>query len=99
MSECFTSIKQLMPYADEKNLHFDKMNVCIWHKLFDGRKTLTHSLSNPLTHSDTHVFIYADNSNNMTQTYDRKAKSEKRKTKSEKQKESSLDLSLVSELD
>ena len=30
--------------------------------------------------------MYADNSYNMTQTYDRKAKNEKRKTKSEKQK-------------
>ena len=36
--------------------------------------------------SDTHVFMYADNSYNMTQTYDRKAKSEKRKKKSEKRK-------------
>ena len=62
---------------NKKNLDFDQMNVCIWHELFDGRKTLTHSLSNSLTHSDTHVFLYADNSNNMTQTYDRKAKSEK----------------------
>ena len=62
------------------------MNVCIWHELFDGRKTLTHSLSYSLAHSDTHVFMYADNSNNMTQTYDQKAKSEKRKAKSEKRK-------------
>ena len=30
--------------------------------------------------------MYADNSNNMTQTYDRKAKSEKRKAKSDKRK-------------
>ena len=30
--------------------------------------------------------MYADNSNNMTQTYDRKVKSEKRKAKSEKRK-------------
>ena len=60
------------------------MNVCIWYELFDGRKTLTHSLSNSLTHSDTHVFMYADNSNNMTQTYDRRAKSEKRKAKNKK---------------
>ena len=30
--------------------------------------------------------MYADNSNNMTQTYDRKAKSEKRKAKNEKPK-------------
>ena len=28
--------------------------------------------------------MYADNSNNMTQTYDRKAKSEKRKSKNKK---------------
>ena len=34
--------------------------------------------------------MYADNSYNMTQTYDVKAKSEKRKAKSEKQKESRL---------
>ena len=62
------------------------MNVCMWHELFDGRKTLTHSLSNSLTHSDTHVFLYADNSDNMTQTYDRKAKNEKRKAKNEMRK-------------
>ena len=62
------------------------MNVCICHELFDWRKTLTHSLSNSLTHSDTHSFMYADNSNNMTQTCDRKAKNEKRKAKSEKRK-------------
>ena len=37
----------------KKNLVFDQLNVCIWHELFDGRKTLTHSLSNSLTHSDT----------------------------------------------
>ena len=30
--------------------------------------------------------MYADNSYNMTQTYDRKAKSEKRKAKNEKRK-------------
>ena len=30
--------------------------------------------------------MYADNSYNMTQTYDRKAKSEKQKAKSEKRK-------------
>ena len=30
--------------------------------------------------------MYADNNNNMTQTCDRKAKSEKRKAKSEKRK-------------
>ena len=30
--------------------------------------------------------MYADNSNNMTQRYDRKAKSEKRKAKSENEK-------------
>ena len=34
---------------NKKNLDFDQMNVCIWHELFDGRKTLTHSLSNSLT--------------------------------------------------
>ena len=71
---------------NKKNLEFDEMNVCIWHELFDWRKTLTHFLSYSLAHSDTHVFMYADNSYNMTQTYDRKAKSEKRKTKSEKRK-------------
>ena len=68
----------------KKNLDFDEMNVCIWHELFDWRKTLTHFLTHSLAHSDTHVFMYADNSYNMTQTYDRKAKSEKRKTNSEK---------------
>ena len=64
--------------------------VCIWHELFDWRKTLTHFLTHSLAHSDTHVFMYADNSYNMTQTYDRKAKSEKRKTKSKTQNESRL---------
>ena len=66
------------------------MNVCIWHELFDWRKTLTHFLTHSLAHSDTHEFMYADNSYNMTQTYDRKAKSEKRKAKSKKQNESRL---------
>ena len=69
-----------------KNLDFDDMNVCILQELFDWRKTLTHFLTHSLAHSDTHVFMYADNSYNMTQTYDRKAKSEKRKAKNEKQK-------------
>ena len=44
-----------------------------------------HSLTHFLTHSLTQT-LYAHNSNNMTQTYDRKAKSEKRKAKSEKRK-------------
>ena len=35
---------------NKKNLDFDEMNVCIWHELFDWRKTLTHSLSTSLTH-------------------------------------------------
>ena len=34
---------------NKKNFDFDQMNVCIWHELFDGRKTPTHSLSNSLT--------------------------------------------------
>ena len=65
---------------NKKNLDFDEMNVCIWHELFDWRKTLTHFLTHPLAHSDTHVYMYADNSYNMTQP----------KTKSKKQNESRL---------
>ena len=42
---------------NKKNLVFDLMNVHIWHELFDGRKTLTHSLSNSLTHSLKHSRI------------------------------------------
>ena len=30
---------------NKKNLDFDEMNVCIWHELFDWRKTLTHFLT------------------------------------------------------
>ena len=86
VSECFTSIKQLMPYAD---VHLVKVKILFVFRfslsvfrfsLFDNRsascfyclvseymrETLTHSLSYTLTHSDTHVFMYADNSNNMT---------------------------------
>ena len=72
------------------NLDFDEMNVCIWHELFDWRKTLTHFLTHSLAHSDTHVFMYADNSYNRPMIEKRKAKSEKQtnfwKTKSEKRK-------------
>ena len=50
--------------------------------LIDVKHLLTHFLTLSLTH----VFMYADNSYNMTQTYDRKAKSEKRKAKNEKRK-------------
>ena len=42
---------------NKNNLDFDEMNVCIWHELFDWRKTLTHFLTqllaNAHTHSDT----------------------------------------------
>ena len=44
----------------KKNLDFDEVNVCIWHELFDWRKTLTHSLSNSLTQILTHSFMYSD---------------------------------------
>ena len=39
----------------QNHLEFDDMNVCIWHELFDWRKTLTHCLTHSLTHSLTHV--------------------------------------------
>ena len=65
------------------NLDFDEMNVSIWHELFDWRKTLTHFLTHSLAHSDTHVFMYADNRPMIEK---RKAKNEKRKAKNEKQK-------------
>ena len=68
---------------NKKNLVFDQMNVCIWHELFDWRNTLTHFLKHSLTQT---LFMYADNSYNMTQPYDRNAKSKKRKAKSEKRK-------------
>ena len=54
--------------------------------LIDVKHLLTHFLTHSITHSDTQVFMYADNSYKMTQTYDRKAKSEKRKATSEKRK-------------
>ena len=64
---------------NKKNLDFDQMDVCIWQSCLIN---VIHSLTQFLTHSLTQtLFMYADNSNNMTQPYDRKAKSEKRRTK------------------
>ena len=43
---------------NKSNLDFDEMNVCIWHELFDWRKTLTHFLTHSLAHSHTHSLMY-----------------------------------------
>ena len=45
---------------NKNNLYFDKMNVCIWHELFDWRKTLTHFLTHSLAHTHTHSLMYSD---------------------------------------
>ena len=45
---------------NKNNLDFDEMNVCIWHELFDWRKTLTHFLTHSLAHSYTHSLMYSD---------------------------------------
>ena len=45
---------------NKKNLDFDEMNVCIWHELFDWRKTLSHFLTHSLAHAHTHSLMYSD---------------------------------------
>ena len=45
---------------NKKNLDFDEMKVCIWHELFDWRKTLTHFLTHSLANAHTHSLMYSD---------------------------------------
>ena len=45
---------------NKKNLDFDEMNVCIWHELFEWRKTLTHFLTHSLANAHTHSLMYSD---------------------------------------
>ena len=45
---------------NKNNLDFDEMNVCIWHELFDWRKTVNHFLTHSLAHSHTHSLMYSD---------------------------------------
>ena len=45
---------------NKQNLDFHKMNVCIWHELFDWRKTLTYFLIHSLAHAHTHSLMYSD---------------------------------------
>ena len=45
---------------NKKNLDFDEMNVCIWHELFDWRKTLNHFLPHSFAHLHTHSLMNSD---------------------------------------
>ena len=77
---------------NKKNLDFDEMNVCIWHELFDWRKTLTHFLIHSLANTHTHSLMYSDTKHwkhaaeFLSKSEKRKAKNEKWKAKNEKRK-------------
>ena len=45
---------------NKTNLDFDEMNVCVWHELFDWRRTLTHFLTHSLANAHTDSLMYSD---------------------------------------